>query len=136
GDHAIRIPLGRRSALIFCAVVALAVLLVGVPLCGVLWRGASITALTDAIQRGGDSAVRSFIYATVAASVLCVVGFFLAYIVHRRALVVWWWLDGFTLFLFTLPGAIIGIGQIALWNRPSTNWIYSSPALLILGLVT
>jgi len=135
-DHAIRIPLGRRSPFVLFAVMTLAVLLVGVPLSGVLWRGASTAALTDAIQRAGDSAVRSFVYATIAASVLCILGFFLAYIVHRRALLAWWWLDGLTLFLFTLPGAIIGIGLITLWNRPSTNWIYSSPALLILGFVT
>jgi iron(III) transport system permease protein len=134
-QNALRVPLGRKSPLALFAVVTSAVLLIGVPLTGVLWRGASPTALTDAVQRAGGSAVRSIFYATIASSVLCILGFFVAYIVQRRALAGWWWLDALTLFLFTLPGAIIGIGLITLWNRPSTNWIYASPALLIMGFV-
>jgi iron(III) transport system permease protein len=39
------------------------------------------------------------------------------------------------LFLFTLPGTVIGIGLIGLWNRPSTNWIYATPAILVIGYV-
>src|SRR5262249_33737285 len=66
---------------------------------------------------------------------ISVLGFFLAYIANRRALAGWRWLDALGLFLFTLPGTIIGIGLISLWNRPSTNWIYATPALLILGFM-
>jgi len=134
-DRVMRIPLGRRSPLALLAVIALAVLMIGMPLAGVLWRGASATALAHAIQHAGGSAVRGVLYAAIASSIICILGFFLAYILQRRALAGWWWLDALTLFLFTLPGAIIGIGLIALWNRPSTNWVYSSPALLIMGLV-
>jgi iron(III) transport system permease protein len=130
-----RIPLGRNTPLVLLAVILVAVALVGLPLSGVVWRGASVAALSDAIQRAGDSALRSIIYAAITASVLCVLGFFLAYATHRRALAGWWWLDALTLFLFTVPGTVIGIGLITLWNRPSTNWIYSTPAILIFGLV-
>jgi iron(III) transport system permease protein len=129
------IPLGRKKPLVFLAVIALAVILVGMPLGGVLWRGVSITALSDAVQRAGGSAIRSVLYAGISASVLCVLGFFLAYLVDRRSLAGWWSLDALTLFLFTLPGTVIGIGLIALWNHPSTNWIYATPAMLIIGFV-
>jgi iron(III) transport system permease protein len=105
------------------------------PLGGALWRGSSITALGDAVQRAGGSAMRSVLYAGVSASVLCALGFFLAYLVHRRSLVGWWWMDALTLFLFTLPGTVIAIGLIALWNHPSTHWIYATPAILIIGFV-
>ena len=37
------------------------------------------------------------------------------------------------LFLFTLPGTVIGIGLISLWNRPITNLIYATPAIVVLG---
>jgi iron(III) transport system permease protein len=116
-------------------VIARAVILVGMPLGGVLWRGSSITALSDAVQRAGGSAMRSVLYAGVSASVLCTLGFFLAYLVHRRSLAGWWWLDVLALFLFTLPGTVIAIGLIALWNHPSTNWIYATPAILIIGFI-
>ena len=130
-----RIPLGRKTPPVLLAVFALTIALVGIPLAGVFWRGASVAALSDAVQRAGASAFRSIIYAAVASSVICVLGFLLAYVTHRRALAGWWWLDAATLFMFTVPGTVIGIGLITLWNRPSTNWIYSTPAILILGLV-
>jgi iron(III) transport system permease protein len=130
-----RIPLGRKRPFALMAVIALAAILVGMPLGGVLWHGASITALSDAVQRAGGSAIRSVLYAGISASLLCVLGFFLAYLVDRRALAGWWSLDALTLFLFTLPGTVIAIGLIALWNHPSTNWIYATPAMLIIGFV-
>jgi iron(III) transport system permease protein len=43
--------------------------------------------------------------------------------------------DALALFLFTLPGTVIGIGLIALWNHRSTNWIYATPAILIIGFL-
>jgi iron(III) transport system permease protein len=46
-----RIPLGRKSALVFVVVAGLAVFLVAVPLAAIAWRGASIAALTDALER-------------------------------------------------------------------------------------
>ena len=130
-----RIPLGRTRPLVLMAVMASAVVLVGMPIGAVMWRGMSITALSDAIQRAGGSAMRSILYAGVAATVLCALGFFLAYLIDRRALVVWAWIDTLTLFLFALPGTVIAIGLIALWNHPATNWIYATPAMLIIGLV-
>ena len=130
-----RVPLGRKKPIVFLTVILLAVILVGVPLGGVLWRGSSITALSDAIQRAGESAIRSVLYAGVSASMLCVLGFFLAYLVHRRSLVGWWYLDALTLFLFTLPGTVIAVGLVALWNHSSTNWIYATPAILIIGFI-
>jgi iron(III) transport system permease protein len=129
------ISLGQKTPAVLLAVSALGVVLVGVPLVGVLWRGASIAALTEAIERAGSSAARSLLYATIASTVLCVLGFFLAYLVHRRALAGWLWMDAVILFLFALPGSIIGVGLIALWNRPSTNWMYATAAILIVGLV-
>jgi len=129
-----RVKLAKTTSVVLLAVIALAVLLVGMPLVGVLWRGASSAALADAIERAGASAARSLVYATISATMLCLIGFLLAYIVHRR-LAASFWLDALTLFLFTLPGGIIGIGLIGLWNRPSTNWMYASAAVLIVGFI-
>jgi iron(III) transport system permease protein len=135
GQNRVQIALGPKAPFIFPAVALLAVVVVGLPLGGVLWRGASTAALSDAIERAGASAMRSIAYAAIASTLLCTLGFFLAYIVHRRALSGWWRLDALTLFLFTLPGTVLGTGLIALWNRPSTNWIYATPAIIIVGLI-
>src|SRR5262249_54455496 len=39
------------------------------------------------------------------------------------------------LLLFTLPGTVIGIGLIALWNRPFTGFLYGSAGIIILAYV-
>ena len=133
--HSRRPALGRARAPL-CLVVALtALILVVVPLGALVWRGFGAAALTDALDRAGASAARSLAYSGVSATLLSALGFFLAYLIHRRALACWRWVDAVTLFLFTLPGSVIGIGLIALWNRPSTNWIYATPAILVAGYV-
>ena len=71
-----RIPLGSKKPLVLLAVISLVVVLVGLPLAGVLWRGSSIRALNEALQRAGGSAMRSVLYASISASVLSVLGFF------------------------------------------------------------
>jgi iron(III) transport system permease protein len=38
-----------------------------------------------------------------------------------------------TLALFAVPGTVLSIGLVRLWNTPNTWFIYATPALLILG---
>ncbi|MBI2505098.1 MAG: iron ABC transporter permease [Candidatus Latescibacteria bacterium] len=45
-----------------------------------------------------------------------------------------WWVQGQTL-LFVLPGAVVGLGLVALWNRPWLGWFYGTPAMIVLGEV-
>jgi iron(III) transport system permease protein len=130
-----RIPLGRNKTLVLVVTVGLALILVGAPLGGVLWRGAAPLALADAIHRAGGSAIRSALYAGVSATALTVLGFFLGYLVQRRNVAGWRLVDASALFLFTLPGTVVGIGLIALWNRPFANWVYATPIILIAGYI-
>ena len=45
-----------------------------------------------------------------------------------------WWVNEWLALLFlALPGSVIGIGLITLWNTKATNFIYASPLILILG---
>lgn len=125
---------GMRTGLSLI-VAAAALLLVGVPLGAVLWRGLGAAAVREAWNRAGASALRSVAYSGAAATVLSILGFFLAYLISRRALAVWRWVDAILLFLFTLPGTVIGIGLMALWNRRQTNWIYATPVILVIGYV-
>jgi iron(III) transport system permease protein len=71
--------------------------------------------------------------AAVGATALTVLGFFVGYLIHTRALPVWRAVDGGTVLLFALPGTVIGVGLIALWNRPATNFIYGTPLMILLG---
>jgi iron(III) transport system permease protein len=45
---------------------------------------------------------------------------------------IWRAADNFALLLFA-PGSVIGIGRMSLWNPAATNFIYASPAIILLG---
>ena len=127
------ISLTRMRGPVTAIVSVAALILVVVPLGAVLWRGLDPSTLKLALAWAGDSALRSVVYSAVSATVVSVVAFFLAYLIHRRAVAAWRWVDALSMFLFTLPGTVTGVGLIGLWNRPMTNWIYATPAILVAG---
>ncbi len=38
--------------------------------------------------------------------------------------------------LFAVPGTVVGVGLIGLWNRPGTAAIYTSPLIIVLAYLT
>jgi iron(III) transport system permease protein len=106
---------------------------VALPIAALIVQSVSPNALAEAYARASDSVLRSIIFGTIGASLLTLLGFLCGYLVHNRALPWWRSVDALALFLFTLPGTVIGIGLISLWNRPATNAVYATPAIIILG---
>ena len=100
-----------------------------------IFRSASIEAWREAFERAGDSVVRSLLYAAAGSTVLTAVGFFTGYFIHTRAVGWWRTLDSVTLFLFAVPGTVLGIGLISLWNRPGLGFVYAGPLVVIIGYV-
>jgi iron(III) transport system permease protein len=84
----------------------------------------------EAMQRAGVSVVRSVMYSAVAATILMALGFLLGHFMRGGRQRV---LSAFTLALFAIPGTVLSIGLVRLWNTPGTWFIYATPALLILG---
>lgn len=99
-------------------------------------QSASLSSYLQGLARAGDSLVRSFIFAAIGGSVLTILGYLTGYLIHTKAFSFWRTVDSLTIFLFALPSPIIGIGMISLWNQPATNFIYATPAIIILGYVT
>ena len=91
----------------------------------------SPSAYLEAWNKAADSLWRSLVLAGVGATLLTVLGFFCGYLIHHRALRLWRAVDTLTLLLFTVPGTVIGVGLIVLWNRPGTGFIYASAAMVI-----
>ena len=106
---------------------------VALPLAVLIAQSSSLNAYAEAFARASDSILRSFVFAVIGASLLTLLGFFCGYLIHNRTLPVWRSIDALTLFLFTLPGTVVGIGLISLWNTPMSNFIYGTPAIIILG---
>jgi iron(III) transport system permease protein len=111
----------------------LAIVTVLLPLTALIIQSASINAYLEAFTRAWDSLLRSFAYAVLGALAITILGFFLGYLIHTRAVRFWRGADSLTLFLFAMPSPVIGIGLISLWNTPSTNFIYATPVIITLG---
>ena len=125
--------LGHYRLPLLAVVSAFALATVVTPLVVLFVQAGSLQTFLDAFFRAGDSIVRSLVFASVGASLLTVLGFFCGYLIHDRTFALWRGVDALSLFLFTLPGTVIGIGLISLWNTPLTNLVYATPAIIILG---
>jgi iron(III) transport system permease protein len=109
---------------------ALCFALVILPLSALFADAFSPAAMHEAMQRAGVSVVRSVMYSAVAATILMALGFLLGHFMRGGRQRV---LSAFTLALFAIPGTVLSIGLVRLWNTPGTWFIYATPALLILG---
>jgi iron(III) transport system permease protein len=132
GD-AVQITLGVWRMPLFALVLAFAAVVVALPLGALAFQSLSVETYALAVARAGDSILRSLAFAAAGATLLAVLGFFLGYLAERRTLFLWWTNEGIALFLLALPGSVIGIGLISLWNTKTTSFIYASPAILLLG---
>jgi iron(III) transport system permease protein len=133
GGRGAGIALGSWRVPLFALVLVWTVVTVALPIAVLIVQGASPGAFAEAYLRASDSVLRSVILGAIGASLLTLLGFLCGYLVHSRALPWWRSVDALALFLFTLPGTVIGIGLISLWNRPITNVIYATPAMIVLG---
>jgi len=127
------IDLGAHRKWLFVSVATAGLVIVIVPIVVLVIQSAGMNAYAEALNRAGDSLLRSLVYAGVGATLLTFLGFFTGYLIQTRALKFWRSVDSLTIFLFALPSTVIGIGLISLWNTPWTNVIYSTPIILILG---
>jgi iron(III) transport system permease protein len=128
-----QIKLGRWRLPLLGIVSVWGLVTVALPVAVLIAQSSSLSAYADAFARASDSILRSLVFAVVGASLLTLLGFFCGYLIRDRTLPVWRSVDALTLFLFTLPGTVVGIGLISLWNTPMSNFIYGTPAIIILG---
>ncbi|MGR3218186.1 MAG: ABC transporter permease [Candidatus Anammoxibacter sp.] len=131
----IMIRLGRAKPFYVAAVSTLVFVLVLIPFSVLIYKSFSSVAYTQAIVHSVGSILRSLFYASVGATSLTIFGFFLGYILERKSVFFPYFADSMVIFLFALPGTVIGIGLISLWNTQGTNFIYTSMIIIIFGYV-
>lgn len=132
---ALFIRLGCYRWWFFAAIGFLCLIIIVAPIIIVVIQSASVAAYSEAFARGGDSLQRSILYAMVGATGLSILGWFSGYLIYKKVPPFWRFVDSMTIFLLALPGTVIGIGLISLWNRPSTNFIYGTAAIIIIGYI-
>jgi len=94
-------------------------------------RGGGFVAVPDWI---GGSLGNSLLAGSLAATGIVVTGLVVGHGVARRragaAL-----LDAFTVLAFVTPAVLLGIGLIALWNRPATAFVYGGIGMIVVGYI-
>jgi iron(III) transport system permease protein len=135
GRRPLVISLGRVRKLVFILVALLGAVVALVPLAVLVRQAAWGAALARAVPAASGSVLRSLVYAAVGATVLALMGLLLGYTVDRRALPFWRAIDWTAIALFAIPSTVIGIGLVALWNRPLPVTVYGTPAIIILGYI-
>lgn len=124
----LRLPIGGLLGLFACLVVLL-------PIGALCLTARTPSALLAALQGSGWSMVHSLTDATVGATAITVLGFGLAYLIERSGKRRRQGLDSLLILLLTLPGTVLGVGLILLWNRATTAWLYGSLLIIVLGYV-
>jgi iron(III) transport system permease protein len=133
GTQMLRIALGRWRTPALLAVSWVAALTTVLPLLALLLSSVASLAQPEPLFEAAGSLWRSLVLGAVGATLLTLLGFFCGYLIHHRAIRLWRAVDTLTLLLFTIPGTVIGMGLIALWNRPASAFLYASPAIVILA---
>jgi iron(III) transport system permease protein len=129
------ISLGHVRKVMFTLVALLGGVLIVMPVAALARQAAWGAALAQALPPASGTITRSFGYAAVGASVLAVMGLLLGYAIDRRALPFWRAIDWTAIALFAMPSTVVGIGLVALWNRPLPVPVYGTPAIIILGYI-
>lgn len=127
------IALGRLRVAASAACWASALLAVA-PIAALAWgaaRGGGFRALPDWI---GASPTQSLMMGAAAATAITVLGLILGHALARnvRGAAA---LDAIAVTTFLVPAPVLGVGLIAMWNRPSTQAIYGGLGILVLGAV-
>jgi iron(III) transport system permease protein len=109
------------STVLFGAIIVVSLLL---PLGHLLLNGRTWLGFSDAIQAGSRSIFNSFCFAFLTATLVSIIGALTSSLKGFR--LTW-------LFLF-LPGVLLGVVWISIFNRPFLDWFYGSGCMVVTAL--
>jgi len=105
------------------------------PLGGLAVQAGGHISYVAALRGAAASVVASVWMAALAATVIAAVGFLLAYLVERRPHGRRHGLDTGLMLLFAVPGTVLGVALILLWNRSGLVHVYASVGIILIGYV-
>ena len=105
------------------------------PIVTLMIESGSLKAYQVAFKTAYPQIVTSFVLSAAAATFTVMLAFFISYTSEKTD-----WkgrhLTDFLSFIpFAVPGAILGIGMIRIWNRPAADFIYESSGVVIFAYI-
>jgi iron(III) transport system permease protein len=127
------LPLGRWRLPATIACWSLAILSIA-PVGALAARAALGRGFTQLPQWLGQAPWTSLLSAVIAATAIATLSLVLGHASARRLRGAAS-LDALGMLAFVLPASVLGVGLIAVWNRPATVALYGSVAILVIGHV-
>jgi len=127
------LPLGvwRGALSVVCWTLSLLALL---PLAALALNATAAGGFAQISHWIGASHVNSLIGSGLAATAIVFIGAILGH-GYARGLAGARSLDLVGVLAFVTPAVLVGVGLIAFWNRPETQWVYRSMAIIVFGFV-
>lgn len=119
-------------------VFSLLLLLVAVvlPQVEMITRAGRISSFLQAFNTAKEEIINTLITGIISATVLVIMGFFIAYLTERSKGKGSNLLFNLALVSLVVPGSVLGIGLIKVWNHPGLfNYVYSTLAIVVVALV-
>lgn len=128
-------PLGAWRTIAATGTWMYTLVTVGLPLAGLALQAGGSVNYVAALGGAGASVVASLWTATVAATLITIVGLLLAYLVERTARGRRNFVDTGLVLLFAAPGTVLGVALILMWNRAGLAYVYASAAIILISYV-
>jgi iron(III) transport system permease protein len=122
---------GARRFARVAVTVAATVSIIG-PMAVLAWDARMNANLVVALRAAASPAQTSILVGVVVASFVVMVASIAG---HARARLGRgaWWMDLLCMWLFAMPGTVIGVGLIQVWNRPGLGEVYGTAGMLVLA---
>ena len=117
------------------SIIFLIMLVIGLPLFGLIAKS-TLSSFIQAFYQAISPLTHSLLYATVGALLLVLFGFFSAQTLFYQKTKGYQFLDFTLLFLFILSSTVLGIALILFYNTTYTNFIYSTPLIILIGYLS
>jgi iron(III) transport system permease protein len=114
--------------------LGLAAALSATPIGALVWRATGGGGFAELGGWLGRAPWNSVWAGGVAATLIAAAGLVLGHALARR-LPGAAGLDTVAVLAFLTPAAVLGVGLVAVWNRPSLQWVYGSAAIVVVGNV-
>jgi iron(III) transport system permease protein len=104
------------------------------PLSALAVRAASAGGVSAVLGWAGRAPANGVLAAAAAATVIVATGLVVGHAAARGDRVASW-LDALVTLAFLTPACVLGAGLVSVWNRPATEVVYSTFAIIVLGFV-
>lgn len=129
-----RLSLGRWRGLTLVMPILILLISVVLPLAALALEAGSVRRVTSAIGDSGQAITGSLVQATLGATLAVTIAVVIGYY-KARARGGWRGVADLSLItLFAVPGTVVGVGLIGMWNRP--GWmgaVYAGPLIVVIA---